>query len=168
MFPIFSFVAIWHDIEGRLLAWGWLIALFILPEIMATNFIMLPPVRRALGDYHIHVCALGGTLNILMMMAANLVGFAVGVEGLIEMSNQILDPKGTLSYLWLAHNFCRSLFYGNGFLSAIRGHSSDVFLEGFGKKGKALILSLYLPKPFFLLNDHKLQLGCVPLLVFEF
>jgi protein-cysteine N-palmitoyltransferase HHAT len=33
MFPIFSFVAIWHDIEGRLLAWGWLIALFILPEM---------------------------------------------------------------------------------------------------------------------------------------
>lgn len=36
-FPIFSFVAIWHDIEGRLLAWGWLIALFILPELIANR-----------------------------------------------------------------------------------------------------------------------------------
>ena len=38
MFPIFSFVAIWHDIEGRLLAWGWLIALFILPEMFCHAF----------------------------------------------------------------------------------------------------------------------------------
>lgn len=51
-------------------------------------------MRKALGDYHLHICALGGTLNILMMMTANLVGFAVGVEGLIEMSKQILQPKG--------------------------------------------------------------------------
>ena len=97
MFPIFSFVAIWHDIEGRLLAWGWLIALFILPEIVATNFVTLPIVRKALGDYHIHLCALGGTVNILMMMTANLVGFAVGVDGLVEMTSQIFNPKGNFA-----------------------------------------------------------------------
>jgi D-alanyl-lipoteichoic acid acyltransferase DltB (MBOAT superfamily) len=32
---VFTFVAIWHDIQLRLLAWGWLISLFILPEIIA-------------------------------------------------------------------------------------------------------------------------------------
>ena len=37
MFPIFSFVAMWHDIEGRLFAWGWMISLFILPELAFTT-----------------------------------------------------------------------------------------------------------------------------------
>ena len=30
---IFTFVAIWHDIQLRLLLWGWLITLFIVPEV---------------------------------------------------------------------------------------------------------------------------------------
>ncbi|KAJ3364897.1 glycerol transporter [Kappamyces sp. JEL0680] len=47
MFPIFTFVAIWHDIEGRLLAWGWLIVLFILPEMAATRLFVNPEVRSA-------------------------------------------------------------------------------------------------------------------------
>ncbi|KAF9429700.1 glycerol transporter, partial [Entomortierella beljakovae] len=32
---VFTFVAVWHDIQLKLLAWGWLISLFILPEIIA-------------------------------------------------------------------------------------------------------------------------------------
>jgi protein-cysteine N-palmitoyltransferase HHAT len=32
-FAIFTFVAYWHDPEGRLLTWGWIIAFFLLPEI---------------------------------------------------------------------------------------------------------------------------------------
>ena len=34
---VFTFVALWHDISLKLLAWGWLISLFILPELIATN-----------------------------------------------------------------------------------------------------------------------------------
>jgi len=32
---VFTFVAVWHDIQLKLLAWGWLISLFIVPEIAA-------------------------------------------------------------------------------------------------------------------------------------
>ena len=38
---IFTFVALWHDLSPRLLAWGWLAALFILPEVIARR--TLPP-----------------------------------------------------------------------------------------------------------------------------
>lgn len=34
-FLVFTFVALWHDLSFRLLAWGWLVTLFILPEIAA-------------------------------------------------------------------------------------------------------------------------------------
>ncbi len=32
---VFTFVAVWHDISFTLLAWGWLICLFLLPELVA-------------------------------------------------------------------------------------------------------------------------------------
>jgi D-alanyl-lipoteichoic acid acyltransferase DltB (MBOAT superfamily) len=44
-FLIFTFVAIWHDIELRLLTWGWLITVFIVPEVLMTNFFCTPYVN---------------------------------------------------------------------------------------------------------------------------
>jgi D-alanyl-lipoteichoic acid acyltransferase DltB (MBOAT superfamily) len=37
-FFIFTFVAIWHDIQLKMLAWGWLIVLFIVPELVCTQY----------------------------------------------------------------------------------------------------------------------------------
>jgi D-alanyl-lipoteichoic acid acyltransferase DltB (MBOAT superfamily) len=42
---IFTFVAIWHDLRPRILRWGWLAALFILPEVMARRA-LLPSILR--------------------------------------------------------------------------------------------------------------------------
>ncbi len=36
---VFTFVALWHDLSLRLLAWGWLVVLFIIPEISATKIL---------------------------------------------------------------------------------------------------------------------------------
>lgn len=37
-----------------------------------------------------HVCALGGVGNVLMMMTANLVGFAIGTDGMRYLWGQLL------------------------------------------------------------------------------
>lgn len=42
---VFTFVAVWHDINLKLLAWGWLISLFILPEIVAGRVFSKQKVR---------------------------------------------------------------------------------------------------------------------------
>jgi len=78
---VFTFVALWHDIQLRLLIWGWLIVLFFIPEVTASY---LFPKRRweARPTAYRLLCSLGAVGNILMMMAANLVGFAVGLDGL--------------------------------------------------------------------------------------
>ncbi|RCH78631.1 glycerol transporter, partial [Rhizopus stolonifer] len=78
MWIVFTFVALWHDIELKLLAWGWLICLFLLPEIIVSRLFS----EKKFGDkpYYRFVCGLGAVGNILMMMIANLVGFAVGVD----------------------------------------------------------------------------------------
>src|SRR5204862_2991935 len=83
---VFTFVALWHDINLRLLMWGWLITLFVLPEIIAT---LLFPAHKWLSQPNAYrvLCGVGAVGNILMMMAANLVGFAVGLDGLQGLVN---------------------------------------------------------------------------------
>jgi len=40
---VFTFVAVWHDISLKLLVWGWLVVLFILPEVIAR--LVMPPKK---------------------------------------------------------------------------------------------------------------------------
>jgi D-alanyl-lipoteichoic acid acyltransferase DltB (MBOAT superfamily) len=44
---VFTFVALWHDLSFKLLAWGWLVSLFILPEIVARQLAPASKVSRA-------------------------------------------------------------------------------------------------------------------------
>lgn len=78
---VFTFVALWHDISLNLLVWGWLIVFFMLPEVIAG---ILFPRKKWLNDltYYRVICGIGAVANLMFMMIANLVGFAVGVDGL--------------------------------------------------------------------------------------
>lgn len=40
VWPIFTFVAVWHDLEWRLLAWAWLSSLLFAPELV--HYLPLP------------------------------------------------------------------------------------------------------------------------------
>lgn len=44
---VFTFVALWHDLSFRLLAWGWLVSLFVLPEVAARATIPFEKVSRS-------------------------------------------------------------------------------------------------------------------------
>ena len=37
------------------------------------------------------MCAVGGVFNILTMLAANLVGFVIGTDGIVYMTDQLMD-----------------------------------------------------------------------------
>jgi hypothetical protein len=61
---VFTFVALWHDLSPRLLAWGWLAALFILPEVVAKKAVPPSLVRACLpspsgGTAYVFVNSLG-------------------------------------------------------------------------------------------------------------
>lgn len=45
---VFTFVALWHDLSLKLLTWGWVISLFVLPEMMAKKVIPWEKVSRVL------------------------------------------------------------------------------------------------------------------------
>ncbi|KAK9709424.1 glycerol transporter [Basidiobolus ranarum] len=91
---VFTFVALWHDISSNLLAWAWLITLFILPEIILTTLFAKP--KYQVKPWYRHVAAVGAVGNVILMMVANLVGFAVGVEGVKEMLIKIFALDGLL------------------------------------------------------------------------
>ncbi|TFK87175.1 MBOAT-domain-containing protein [Polyporus arcularius HHB13444] len=104
---VFTFVALWHDLSFKLLAWGWLVSLFIVPEITARY--LLPSSRFGDKGWYRHVCAAGAVLNILMMMTANLVGFVIGTDGIKYMIRQIIDSWQGIQFMLIA---CACLFVG--------------------------------------------------------
>jgi len=105
---VFMFVAVWHDINLRLLMWGWLITLFVLPEIIAGLVFPASRFRSHPTTYRV-LCGFGAVLNILMMMAANLVGFALGIDGLKGLLAGIFDSFTGVAFTIAA---CGALFVG--------------------------------------------------------
>lgn len=87
MWIIFSFVALWHDASLNLLIWSWMICVLALPEILCRFIFLREPYIR--WPCFRHLCALAAAFNIFAMMAANLTGFAFGVEGLTHLVKQL-------------------------------------------------------------------------------
>jgi hypothetical protein len=95
---VFTFVALWHDLSLRLLTWGWAVSLFVLPEILARRW--LPAKEYSHAPWYRHLAAAGGVANVFMLIAANLIGFAIGTEGVKFMLDQILTSwRGALLVL---------------------------------------------------------------------
>jgi D-alanyl-lipoteichoic acid acyltransferase DltB (MBOAT superfamily) len=93
---IFTFVALWHDIKLRLLIWGWLVVFFMLPEVLGKMAFPAKKWESRPTAYRMLSCV-GAVGNVLMMMAANLVGFAVGLDGLESILRGIFhDFSGKL------------------------------------------------------------------------
>ncbi|KAL8736703.1 MAG: hypothetical protein Q9166_000069 [cf. Caloplaca sp. 2 TL-2023] len=118
MLVVFTFVALWHDIQLKLLIWGWLITLFVLPEVIASY--VFPKGRwQDHKDIYRMICGVGAVGNILMMMAANLVGFAVGLDGLRGLVHGIVGSHSGLVFLVAA---CGALFVGAQVMFELREH----------------------------------------------
>jgi D-alanyl-lipoteichoic acid acyltransferase DltB (MBOAT superfamily) len=64
---MFTFVALWHDFRPKLLAWGWLVVLFILPEVMARKAL---PHQRCVGRYFLDStqCIESGSTSYLLFI----------------------------------------------------------------------------------------------------
>ncbi|CEL55893.1 Glycerol uptake protein 1 OS=Saccharomyces cerevisiae (strain ATCC 204508 / S288c) GN=GUP1 PE=1 SV=1 [Rhizoctonia solani AG-1 IB] len=102
---VFSFVALWHDLSFKLLAWGWLVSLFVVPEVLARSIVS----RSKFGDrvWYRHACALGGVGNVLLMMGANLVGFVIGLDGMRYFLSELIGSWQGIRFLFAA---CVCLF----------------------------------------------------------
>jgi D-alanyl-lipoteichoic acid acyltransferase DltB (MBOAT superfamily) len=69
IWAIFSFVAIWHDVDLRLLVWAWVSCLFAGPEILAKWIAHCPAVRPWKDSWQFrHTCAVAAAINIVVLM----------------------------------------------------------------------------------------------------
>ncbi|KAK6455380.1 glycerol transporter [Scheffersomyces xylosifermentans] len=95
---VFSFVAIWHDIELRLLMWGWLVVLFLMPEIIAIAIF-----KRFEGNWwYRYLSGIGAVGNIWMMMIANLFGFCLGQDGTVALLKEMFNTYNGIQFTILA------------------------------------------------------------------
>jgi D-alanyl-lipoteichoic acid acyltransferase DltB (MBOAT superfamily) len=126
---VFTFVALWHDISMNLLIWGWLIVLFMMPEVISGIVFPRKKWENNLTAYRI-LCGAGAVGNLMMMMMANLVGFAVGIDGLKSIISGIFrDYSGTSYHLISLRpklTWHRIGLPRHGIFSSIRGNSSHV------------------------------------------
>ncbi|GAA6023522.1 hypothetical protein JCM10207_005703 [Rhodosporidiobolus poonsookiae] len=102
---VFTFVALWHDLRLRLLVWGWGVTLFVVPEMVGRR--LVPASKFGTKPWYRPLAALGGVLNILLLMTANLVGFVVGVDGARELWGKMVGGWEGWSFLLIA---CACLF----------------------------------------------------------
>lgn len=94
IWPIFTFVAVWHDVRLQLLFWSWLICLFILPEI----FLRWLAKKRDWESkpYYRQLSAAGAGANMFLMSVANLVGFVVGIDGIRSILTALFTSSGLI------------------------------------------------------------------------
>lgn len=80
----FFFVALWHDIEVKLLAWGALNAVFVSLETIVTSTWRRRGADLAASQPWLHrqIGALAGTTYIMVLMGVNMLGYSVGVGGI--------------------------------------------------------------------------------------
>lgn len=97
MLAVFTFVALWHDINLQLLLWGWLVVFFMLPEVLATIAFPRSKWKNRPTTYRM-LCGVGAVFNIMMMMMANLVGFALGLDGLKGLIHGMVSSTAGMLY----------------------------------------------------------------------
>ncbi|XP_010415032.1 PREDICTED: putative membrane-bound O-acyltransferase C24H6.01c [Camelina sativa] len=92
---VFTFVAMWHDLEWKLLSWAWLTCLFFMPEMLLKSASNAYKVESALGEFLLReLKALSGAVTITCLMIANLAGYVIGPSGINWLVSSFLKREG--------------------------------------------------------------------------
>lgn len=105
---VFVFVALWHEVNWKLLAWGLTSGLIFAPEIALNKFAMLPAVKPHWETWYYRAAkALVQSQNTYLVMMWNILGFSVGLEGAVTYFSKVLSPAGLPVYFGItAFYFC--------------------------------------------------------------
>lgn len=117
VWAVFLFVALWHDSDAKLLVWGALNALFYLVEVGVGKAFIRMRARGVVSDPLLAVLAtLGGGLHILVLISANTIGYALGLNGFKHVASAVLGSVDgarallfSFLYLCLGVNIMKAL-----------------------------------------------------------
>ncbi|PKA62413.1 hypothetical protein AXF42_Ash009299 [Apostasia shenzhenica] len=92
---IFTFVAIWHDLEWKLISWAWLTCLFLVPELVIKSAANSFKSRSVIGKFMLReLSAVAGAITITCLMIANLVGYVIGPSGTKWLISRLVKKDG--------------------------------------------------------------------------
>ncbi|KAL3843599.1 hypothetical protein ACJIZ3_001002 [Penstemon smallii] len=92
---IFTFVAVWHDLEWKLLSWAWLTCIFFIPEMLVKSATKSIEVKGAFREFIFReLSAVAGAVTITCLMVANLIGFVIGPSGINWLVSGFLHQEG--------------------------------------------------------------------------
>lgn len=92
---VFTFVAIWHDLEWKLLWWAWLTCLFFVPEMVMKSVVSTFKAKSAITEFVLReLSAIAGAITITCLMVANLVGYVIGPSGINSLGSRFLNKQG--------------------------------------------------------------------------
>ncbi|XP_061339454.1 membrane-bound O-acyltransferase gup1 isoform X2 [Gastrolobium bilobum] len=92
---VFTFVAIWHDLEWKLLSWAWLTCLFFIPEMVLKSAAKTFQAESSFGECIFReLSAVAGAVTITCLMVANLIGFVIGPTGVNWLLSSFLHKEG--------------------------------------------------------------------------
>ncbi|CAM6106253.1 unnamed protein product [Calypogeia fissa] len=112
---IFTFVALWHDLEWKLLSWAWVTCLLWGPEL-TVKYIMQRKQMQGFRNSPMYedCCAVAGALNMAGIMTANLVGFVVGPSGMRLLASLLITTQNIPLLLGIFATFfvgCKIMFH---------------------------------------------------------
>ncbi|KAL2628889.1 hypothetical protein R1flu_013575 [Riccia fluitans] len=112
---IFTFVAIWHDLEWKLLSWAWVTCLLFIPEI-SLKYLINTKLTQSFRTswWFIECCAMAGAINICGLMVANLIGFVVGPSGIQHLASLMFTAENIPVLLGIFITFyvgCKIMFH---------------------------------------------------------
>ncbi|KEG09498.1 putative GUP1 [Trypanosoma grayi] len=86
IFPIFFFIAVWHDIELRLIYWAGIVCICFFQEILVTQVLLHPKTRLAIAlakrpVFYRYVRIMGASIGMIQLIVMNLIGFGIGISG---------------------------------------------------------------------------------------
>ncbi|CAM9190451.1 unnamed protein product [Discosporangium mesarthrocarpum] len=101
VFVVFIFVALWHDMEAKLVAWGLLNGIFFVIEAgVRTSYKRSHVMGRFRKKPYLNrmIQGLGAATYIMVLMMVNLIGYTVGIQGTTLLAEKIfLASDGQLS-----------------------------------------------------------------------
>ena len=116
---IFLFVAIWHDIELKLLVWGILNGVFFVVEIAAKKFMKSDMIKSLPASLIQVIIVLAGATYILVLVAVNLTGYAIGVSGVQTVLQKFVTWDGFFTLIVAYYFLCLAVSFMN-WISRVR------------------------------------------------
>jgi D-alanyl-lipoteichoic acid acyltransferase DltB (MBOAT superfamily) len=118
--PIFTFVALWHDIELQLIRWAGVMCVAFVLEVMVGALVArsawlhgMAASRRPLHVHaYRHLQAVGGALSTFSLIVANLYGFGTGDTGTTNGVGSLLTWAEAPTLVW-----CLWLLYVENLIS---------------------------------------------------